>query len=140
MRPWLPLLLCPVLLAGCSLSKDESTLARLHDKEVNKKKERKKGDFTEEQVGVKFYPGADQFQSKEYDEAGMHIVEVGLSTTDSADKVHAFYEGEIRAKAMPMSPGFASIQANRGGKHYEVSTGQFGDEITITIKVSWPNP
>ena len=31
------------------------------------------------------------------------------------------------------------IQADRGGKHYEVSYGWFGNETTISIKVSWPN-
>jgi hypothetical protein len=122
------------------LSKDESTLARLHEEQVNKKKQPKKGDFTGEEVGVKFYPGSDQFQHRQYDEGGMHIVEVGLSTSDPEEKVRAFYEMQIKAQAVSMVPPVYSIQADRGGRHYEVTYGQFDSEVTITIKVSWPNP
>jgi hypothetical protein len=139
MRPWLTLFFIPLLITGCSLSKDESTLAKLHEEHANKKKERPKGAFSEEEVGVKFYPDAKEFQSKQYDEGGMHVVEVGLSTKDSPDKVREFYEKEIGAKSMPMVPPVSSIQADRGGKHYEATYAQFDEETTITIKVSWPN-
>src|SRR5690349_1796638 len=115
------LLLCLLVGAGCRLSKDESTMARLHDEMANKKKVPPKGFLTEDQIGVKYYPDADYGASSEHDEGGFHIKEVGLSTKDSTDKVRDFYEKEIGAKAMPTIPQFYSIQRDYQGKHYEIS-------------------
>ena len=129
-----------LLLSGCALSKDESTLARLHEEMAHKKKQLPPGSLTEGEVGVHFYPDSDEFQSRQYDEGGYHFLEVGLSTPDSADKVRDFYEKEIGAKAMPMVSPVYSIQRDDRGKHYEVDYGRFSDETNITVKVSWPSP
>lgn len=128
-----------LLLGGCKLSKDESSLARLHDEMQHKKKEPSPGSLNEEQVGVKFYPDADEFNSRQYDEGGSHYLEVGLSTGDSTDKVRDFYEKQIGAKSMPMTPPISSIQRDSGGRHYEIRYGRFDTETTITILVSWPS-
>lgn len=131
------LFLCLFLAGGCKLSKEESTLSRLHDEMQNKKKQPPPGSFTEKQVGLRFFPDADQFKSTEYDEGGFHIVEVGLSTDESTDKVRDFYEKEMGAKAMPMVPPVYSIQRDYNGKHYEVDYAKM-NSTTITIKVSTP--
>ncbi|HWA82955.1 MAG TPA: hypothetical protein VG820_05960 [Fimbriimonadaceae bacterium] len=138
MKAFLLLFCCALLMGGCKLSKEESTLARLHDEMANKKKKVPKDYLTEKDLGVKFYPDADEFHSTQYDEGGAHYLEVGLSTGDSADKVRDFYEKEIGAKSMPMTPPVNSIQRDANGRHYNILYGRFDTETTITIKVSWP--
>lgn len=131
------LLLCVAGIAGCSLSKDESTLARLHDEVANKKKALPKGFLKEDEIGVRYYPGSDFARSRQYDEDGAHILEVILGTDDSTDKVGEFYEKEIGAKATEIFPHMYTVQADRSGKHYQVDYGRF-ENTTITIKVSTP--
>jgi len=85
--------------------------------------------------GLDAYPGATEFKRGEHDEGGFHIKELGLSTKDAPEKVAAFYEPELMAKAMPTTAGMFSIQNDFQGKHYEVSYGRFGGETTIAISV-----
>jgi hypothetical protein len=131
-------LVTPLSMSGCALSKDESTLARLHDEEQNKKKKAPAGSLKEEQVGVKYYPDADIARTREYDEGGNHVIEAILGSDDSFEKIRDFYEREIGAKNMPMGPSVSSIQADRDGKHYQVGLTHFDSHTTISITVSKP--
>jgi hypothetical protein len=136
---FLLLLFCVFLAVGCKLSKEESTLARVHDEIKNKKKELPKGFLTETQVGVKYYPDADAMDSTQLDEGGRHTIRITLSTPDSEDKVRDFYEKEIGAKAMPVQPGMNTIQSDKGGRHYQVGYSRFDQpDTTVVIEVSWP--
>jgi hypothetical protein len=131
------LLLIASLLGGCSLSKEESLLARKHDEIANRKKTLPKGFTKEDEIGVHYYPDADGIGHKQYDEGGRHFMEVDLHTDDMPDKVKDFYEKEIGATSMPMVQPVNSIQRDYNGKHYEVSYGHYNDGTDITIKVSW---
>lgn len=135
MKPTLLLALVAVLAVGCALSKDESTLSRLHDEMAAKKKKMPEGTFTEETMGVHYYPGAELAQNRQYDEGGAHILEQTFGTPDSADKVRDFFEKDIGGKAMPTTAGMYSIQKDKDGKHYEIGYGRFGDDTTIVVKV-----
>src|SRR5690348_7058993 len=114
----LPLLLLP---AGCKLSKDESTLSRLHEEMANKKPERPKTFPTEDQLGLPYYPGCAYVQKETTDEFGASLTGVVLSTTDTAEQAKAFYEKQMQAQAVELNPHMYRIQADRNGKRYEVS-------------------
>jgi hypothetical protein len=140
MRALIVLAICASLASGCALSKEESTLAKAHDAAVNKPKVMPPGTFSETQMGVHYYPGADLAQNRQYDEGGYHFLEQTFGTPDSTEKVRDFYEKEIGAKAMPLPPVGFSVQKDKDGKHYDVSYGRFNEDTTITVKVSWPSP
>lgn len=86
------------------------------------------------------YPGALEVSRKQRDEGGFHIAELDLSTSDSAEKVAAFYEPKLKAKSMPMGSGILSIQNDFSGKHYEVTYSRMGEETTISMIVKTPSP
>lgn len=134
-----PLLLCALIAAGCTLAKEESSLDRADRAAAGKTVPPPPGSFTEERMGVRYYPGAEQVQSREYDEGGMHILEVGLSTRDSADQVGAFYEKELGAKASSMGSQIFRVVRTDAQRQTDVSYGRFDAETTITIKVATPS-
>ncbi len=125
-------------MSGCTLSKNESTLARLHDEMAAKKKERPKSYPTEEKLGVHYYPDCDYVSNEDHDEFGAPGRVIVINTHDSADKVRDFYESDLGAKAVLMTPPVYSIQRDYNGKHYEVTYGRFDADTTITIKVMEP--
>jgi hypothetical protein len=51
---------------------------------------------TEDQVGCKFYPGADVFLNETKDENVGRITTVLMNTTDTLDKVIEFYKKELK--------------------------------------------
>ncbi|MFI5384675.1 MAG: hypothetical protein ACHQ50_01005 [Fimbriimonadales bacterium] len=135
MRAWILLVCCAFLGAGCKLSKDESTLARLHEEMQNKKNQLPKSFPSESDLGVHYYPGCDYVQALHTDDFGAPLTGALISTPDSPDKVRDFYEKELGAKAMPTVAPYYSIQRDYNGKHYEVDYGPSASDTTITIKV-----
>lgn len=136
---WLAPALC-LLVIGC-MPKGSSIIDEAAAKAEAKHKILPSGVLKPEQVGIAYYSGADLSlaQSREYDEGGAHIMEVVLSTQDDVEKVREFYEKELGAKAMPTVKPVYSIQAERNGKHYEVSYMDTDEhDHTIGIKVSTP--
>lgn len=113
-----PAMLSLVLLLGCKVPKDVMDSRNPSPKPAT---------VVAPINGLEAYPGATEVVRKEG--------ELGLSTPDLPEKVAAFYEPKLHAKAMPLNSGIMSIQNDIDGSHYQVDYGRFGDETTVTISV-----
>jgi len=125
-----------IWLYGCALPKGESTIDKAADAWQAKKNQIPKNFPTEDDLGVRYYPGCDYDQVLHTDEFGSPLNGVVIATDDSPEKVRDFYEKELGAKAMPTVPPEYSIQCIRNGKHYEVDYGPSGVDTTISIKIT----
>jgi hypothetical protein len=79
------------------------------------------GPITEAKLGVKIYPGATIVTSGETDE----VVSANLRTSDPVQKVVAFYEAELGAKASGDSVTY-QISGPKGGKTYAIAINNDG--------------
>ena len=86
------------------------------------------GPITEARLGVKIYPGATMVTSGETDE----VVSANLRTPDSADKVIAFYEGEIGTKGSG-DPAASTISGEKKGKKYAISINADQGSTNVSI-------
>ena len=111
---FLGLLAVAAFVAGCGNSKTDSnqTATGSHDAS---------GPITEAKLGVKIYPGATIVTSGETDE----VVSANLRTSDPVQKVVAFYETELGAKASGDSVTY-QISGQKGGKTYAIAINNDG--------------
>ena len=79
------------------------------------------GPITEARLGVKIYPGATIVTSGETDE----LVSANLRTSDPVEKVIAFYETELGAKASGDTVTY-QISGQKGGKTYVIAINNDG--------------
>jgi hypothetical protein len=86
------------------------------------------GAISEDRLGVKIYPGSRIVTSGETDE----VVSANLRTPDSADKVIAFYEGELGAKGSG-DPAAYVISGEKKGKKYAISIN--ADQGTTNVSI-----
>jgi hypothetical protein len=85
------------------------------------------GPITEAKLGTKLYPGARIVTSGETDE----IVSANLETSDTTEKVIAFYENELGA-----AKGSSSmVKVKKNGRTFVVSTSPSGSGTAISIMV-----
>ncbi len=82
------------------------------------------GPVTEATLGVKFYPGARLVTSGETPD----LVSANLETSDSGDKVAAFYEAELGTKAVG-----TMIKGQKDGKLIVVVTSPSGSGTAMSI-------
>ena len=80
------------------------------------------GPITEARLGVKIYPGATIVTSGETDE----VVSANLRTSDSVDKVKAFYEAELGVKATG-DAALYELSGQKGGKKYFIAINNDGN-------------
>ena len=99
---------------GCGNSKTDSTRAATGSHDTS-------GPITEARLGVKIYPGAKIVTSGETDE----LVSANLRTSDPVEKVVAFYETELGAKASGDTVTY-QISGQKGGKTYAIAINNDG--------------
>jgi hypothetical protein len=83
------------------------------------------GPITEARLGVKIYPGATMVTSGETSE----VVSANLRTADPVQKVVAFYETELGAKASIDG----SISGQKGGKTYAIAINSSDGNTNVSI-------
>lgn len=84
--------------------------------------------LTEEEVGLKFYPGARVVTSGQTDDA----VSANLETSDPVDRAAAFYEQELGAKA-DIKPGLTTVEGAKGSSKYAVAITASDGKTSISI-------
>ena len=108
------LLTAITFVAGCGDSTADSKPAATGNHDAS-------GPITEAKLGVKIYPGARIVTSGETDE----IVSANLRTPDPVEKVIAFYETELGAKASGDSVNY-QISGQKGSKKYVIAINNDG--------------
>jgi hypothetical protein len=93
---------------------------------------------TAEQVGVKFYPGAEEFSNKTEDAGNRIVTTIDLTTPDTLDKVLDFYKKEFKSdpeEAIPGATGHPSWEIKVSDKVTNRVTFQdIGPNRQITIE------
>src|SRR4051812_38289660 len=88
-----PLLFAALMIVGCGCGSDSAATSNAPSTSPASQTPNPTASITEEQLGVKMYPGARVVTSGETPE----VVSANLETTDEAAKVVSFYEGELGA-------------------------------------------